>query len=108
MLKHLKDIEPVLTSHGVGTKRVLLAASETDSSITQIAVTSLSQGEEATAHKHDSMEEYFFFLKGDARMSVDGEEVLCRQGDFVRVECGSIHVLTALTDIEVITIGVAL
>lgn len=108
MIRHVKEIVPVPTSHGIGAKRVLLAASETDSSITQIALTSLRQGEEAAAHKHDSMEEYFFFLKGNARMSVDGEEVLCCKGDFVKVECGSIHVLTALTDIEVITIGIAL
>ena len=45
MLKHLNDIEPVATSHGVGLKRVLLSKAETEAGLTQIAVTRLKAGE---------------------------------------------------------------
>lgn len=41
MFKLLKDILPTLTSHGVGHKRVLLGKEETESSITQVAVTTM-------------------------------------------------------------------
>lgn len=51
MLKHLKDILPRLTSHGVGEKRVLLSAGETETAVTQIVVTTLHAGE--TTNEND-------------------------------------------------------
>lgn len=62
--KNLSDIIPLLTSHNVGLKRVLVCNDETESAITQIAVTTLRAGEETDRHKHESMEEYFLFVKG--------------------------------------------
>ena len=59
MLKHLNDIEPVATSHGVGQKRVLLSKAETETGLTQIAVTRLKAGEVAEEHIHETMEEEF-------------------------------------------------
>lgn len=41
MKRSLSDIQPVSSSHKVGTKRVLLAANESGCAITQIAVTDL-------------------------------------------------------------------
>ena len=85
MLKHLKDILPRLTSHGVGEKRVLLSAGETETAVTQIAVTTLHAGETANGHSHATMEEYFFFLHGEAALTIDGERTACHEGDFVQI-----------------------
>lgn len=108
MFKLLKDILPTLTSHGVGHKRVLLSKEETESSITQIAVTTMLAGEVAEEHLHATMEECFFILKGKAKLTVDGEVMKCKDGDFVQVKCKESHKLEAVTDIEVMTIGVAI
>ena len=128
MLKHLNQIVPRPTSHGVGLKRVLLSGDETESAVTQIAVTRLAEGEVAAEHRHESMEEYFYFLKGVAAVCVDGCELLCREGDFLQVECGSCvdgcellcregdflqvecgsrHSVLAKSEVEMLTVGVA-
>lgn len=60
MLKHLPDIVPPPTFHGVGLKRVKLPSSDICSSITQIAVTSLYKGVIIDVHMHTSMEEFSF------------------------------------------------
>lgn len=57
MKKSLNEINPVITSHDVGMKRVLLAANESGCSLTQIAVTDLKAGEVAQAHIHPDMQE---------------------------------------------------
>ena len=107
MLKHLDQIVPRPTSHGVGLKRVLLSGDENESAVTQIAVTRLAEGEVAAEHLHESMEEYFYFLKGVAAVCVDGCELLCREGDFLQVECGSRHSVLAKSEVEMLTVGVA-
>lgn len=107
MLKHLEQIVPRPTSHGVGLKRVLLSGDETATSVTQIAVTRLAEGEVAAEHRHESMEEYFYFLKGEAVVCVDGRELLCREGDFLQVECGWSHSVLAKSEVEMLMVGVA-
>ena len=52
MKRSLSDIEVIPTSHNVGEKRVLLPASMSDCSITQIAITDFHAGEVARAHVH--------------------------------------------------------
>ena len=107
MPKHLKDILPQPTSHGTGEKRVLLNGTETETSVTQIAVTLMRAGETAAIHKHNTMEEYFFFLRGEAALTVGEERMVCRAGDFVQITKGNFHTLEAITDTEVMTVGVA-
>ena len=47
MKRSLQDIAPIITSHAVGQKRVLLSKAESGCGLTQIAVTDLSAGEAA-------------------------------------------------------------
>ena len=105
MLKHLNDIEPIVTSHGVGQKRVLLSKAETETGLTQIAVTKLKAGEVADEHVHETMEEEFFFISGVTEVEIDGKVVVCRAGDFLKVNHGISHRLRAVEDTEMMTIG---
>ncbi len=105
MLKHLNDIEPVATSHGVGQKRVLLSKAETETGLTQIAITRLKAGEVADGHVHETMEEEFFFMKGVTEVEIDSKAVVCRAGDFLKVSHGVRHRLRAVEDTEMMTIG---
>ena len=65
MKRRLNKISPVITSHHVGMKRVLLAASESGCAITQIAITDLKAGEVAKAHAHQDMQEGFYVMSGE-------------------------------------------
>lgn len=106
MLKSLSDILPEPTAHGVGQKHVLLCQAETDTNLTQIAVTTLQAGEAAEEHSHPTMEECFFFLSGEAKLTIEGKTVTCHEGDFVQVKCGERHRLEAVKETRVMTIGV--
>lgn len=106
MLKHLSDILPQPTAHGVGQKRILLKQAETETSLTQIAVTILQAGEATEEHSHPTMEECFFFLGGEAKLTVEGNTLMCHEGDFVQVKCGERHRLEAVKEMRVLTIGV--
>lgn len=106
MLKHLYDILPQPTAHGVGQKRVLLNQAETNTNLTQIAVTTLQAGEATEEHSHPTMEECFFFLSGEAKLTIEGNTITCHKGDFVQVKCGERHKLEAVKETRVLTIGV--
>ena len=105
MIRHLTDIEPVTTSHGVGQKRVLLSSNESGCSLTQIAVTELNAGETALAHVHPDMQEGFYVLDGELQIDLDGEKTICQKDDFVYVEKCTSHELYALTDSRIMTVG---
>ena len=108
MIRHLKDINPIVTSHGVGQKRVLLSSNESGCSLTQIAVTELKAGETAVAHVHPDMQEGFYVMSGDLDVRLDDELTHCHADDFVYVKCCTSHELRAVTDVRVMTIGCAM
>ena len=105
MIRHLSDISPVLTSHGVGQKRVLLSSSESGCSLTQIAVTTLKEGEIAVAHIHPDMQEAFYVMDGEVEVVLDGKHTLCTKDTFVYVEKCTSHEMRANTDCRIMTIG---
>ncbi len=105
MIRHLNDISPILTSHGVGEKRVLLSSSEAGCSLTQIAVTILKEGEVATAHIHPDMQEAFYVLEGEIDVVLDGKHTICNKDAFVYVEKCTSHEIKAITDCRIMTIG---
>lgn len=105
MIRKLSEIIPVITSHGVGQKRVLLSKEESGCSITQIAITELKAGEIASAHVHPDMQEAFYVLNGDLEITLDGVPNICPKESFIYIEKGISHVLKALTDCRVMTVG---
>lgn len=105
MIRNLNDISPVLTSHGVGQKRVLLSSSEAGCSLTQIAVTTLKEGEIAVAHIHPDMQEAFYVMEGEVEVVLDGKHTLCTKDTFVYVEKCTSHEMKAITDCRIMTIG---
>lgn len=105
MKKSLKNINPIITSHAVGQKRVLLSRNESSCELTQIAVTDLKVGEVALAHIHPDMQEGFYVLEGDLDVTLNDEVFHCKKDDFVYVESGTAHELHAITDVRVMTIG---
>lgn len=105
--KKLSDIIPQLTSHGCGEKRVLLATDETETDMTQVAVTQLKAGECVEEHAHDTMEEIFFVLDGSVSITADGRETVCTENDFIHIKARTRHGLKALSDVRLMTVGCA-
>jgi len=105
MKRTLGDIKTVTTSHNAGLKRVLLAANESGSAITQIAITDLKAGEIAETHIHVDMNEAFYMFSGELDIILDEIIEHCQAEDFVYVKCGTSHELRAITDVRVMTIG---
>ena len=52
MKKRLFDIHPCVTTHHIGQKYILLTNKDTNTDLTQIAVTQLKAGEVAEEHLH--------------------------------------------------------
>lgn len=110
MIRSLRNIKSIPTSHHVGEKRVLLSSEESGCSITQIAVTDLRAGEVSAAHVHADMQEAFFVLDGELEATLSdeshGEHIeLCHKDDFLYVDAGTSHQLRAITDVRILTIG---
>lgn len=105
MIRYLQDIQPIITSHGVGNKRVLLSNKESGCSLTQIAVTELKAGEVAVAHIHFDMQEAFYVLEGKVEVILDGEYTTCIKDTFVYVDRCTSHEVRAKTDSRIMTIG---
>ena len=57
-------------------------------------------GQELGAHKHEKVEETFFFLEGSPQMVVDGVSHRVRPGDAFRIEPGEAHNIINDTDAD--------
>ena len=106
--KNLKSIAAELTSHSIGAKRILIKGSECDSMLTQAAMGSLLKGEFVDNHVHPTMEEFYFFTKGNAKLTIDNMEYFCEKDTFIKIPKDAIHSLKALTEIEFIYWGIAI
>lgn len=103
----MSDVQPVSTSHGCGSKRVLLSNEDTETAFTQIALTTLKAGEESGWHEHPTMEEVFLIKSGTIRIETKDETITALAGDFIQIPKATPHNVVALTDVEMLTIGCA-
>lgn len=101
----ISDISPIPTSHDCGRKKVLFLGKDFHSPVTQIAVTSLSEGETVPEHIHPTMDEFFLVRKGTLTVCAGGNKECCREDDFIYVPAGTTHSLKATTCSEILTIG---
>lgn len=104
-IKQLSKIIPVSTNHTFGMKQVLLKKEETNTNITQIAITKLNKGETIEYHTHPTMEEFFFVRKGKIQIKTDNDREICEVDDFIIIKQNTSHAIEAITDCEIMTIG---
>jgi quercetin dioxygenase-like cupin family protein len=106
--KNLNSIAAESTSHEVGLKRILLNKSESESMLTQAAVGSLLKGQFVDNHKHPTMEEFYFFTNGKAKLIINSIEYFCEKDTFIKIPKNSVHSLMAITTTEFIYWGIAI
>ncbi len=107
IIKQIDKIRPVNTSHNIGSKKILVSKKEIESAITQIAITQIDQSNIVENHVHETMDEHYIFRSGVCDMIVDNKKYKCTTGTYILVPAGAFHSLYAITNIEIITIGVA-
>lgn len=106
--KNLGSIAAESTSHAIGLKKILLNGSECESMLTQAAVGTLVKGEFVDNHSHPTMEEYYFFTKGKAKLTINNSDYFCEEDTFIKIPKDSIHSLLAITTIDFIYWGIAI
>ena len=106
LLRHIFNIEPVTTSHGVGEKRVIATQETVGKPVTQIARTKLFAGDNVTEHVHPTMDEHFFFLSGECVLILDGKHFVCKSEDYLFVPAGCKHQIDVTKETIMITIGI--
>ena len=106
LLRHICDIEPVATSHGVGEKRVIATQETVGKPVTQIARTKLFAGENVAEHVHPTMDEHFFFLSGECVVILDEVDKVCKADDYLFVPAGCKHQIDVTKETIMITIGI--
>lgn len=106
LLRHILEIIPVPTSHGIGEKRVIATQVDTGKPITQIARTRLKVGEEVEAHVHQTMDEHFFILNGECEIITDNIRHHCKADDYLYIPANCSHSIYVVTDTIMITIGI--
>ena len=105
----LTHLERELTAHAQGAKQVFLRNSDTPTNVTQVAYGTFSKADYCEMHSHPTMEECFFFLKGDGIYVVADQQIPLQHGVFVRIPAGVPHRLEATGDepLEYVYFGVA-
>lgn len=98
------------TAHLSGFKKVFLRNEDTTSKLTQFAFGCFKPGEICPSHKHDTMEELFYFISGNGVYRVGNDEIKLSPGTFLRIPAGVVHELENNHDqnLEFVYFGIAL
>lgn len=107
-VRNIENVIALTTSHGNGTKKILLDTDETTTNITQIAYTNLLCGDVINEHMHPSMEECFFVMEGQIRFCIGKDSFILEEGSFIRISAGIMHALEILQTSLLLTIGIAI
>ena len=102
-------LERELTAHAQGYKRVFLTNDDTPTKVTQVAYGEFGRTHYCELHAHQTMEECFFFLRGEGTYTVGDQSIKLYPGVFVRIPAGILHRLEATSEepLEYVYFGVA-
>lgn len=106
--KIIDNINPVLTSHNIGEKRILFSKSDANTPITQIATTILNTYDVIHEHLHHSMDEHYIIISGECVITVNGTDYNCNEGSYLYIPAQAKHSIVVKKRTTLITIGVAL
>ena len=91
----LKDLMPTKVNHGKGTKFVFLPNESLNNNLTQIAYGTFLPGQSCDFHIHQTMDEYFFFIKGSGVYIIEDKKIEIQSGLFLEITSGKKHRLLA-------------
>ncbi|WP_139063730.1 cupin domain-containing protein [Flagellimonas eckloniae] len=110
LFEYLENMKGEPTAHLSGLKRVFIKNKNTDFKLTQFAHGMFAPGEICELHAHQTMDEFFYFIRGTGIYKVNGEEITLKPGTFLRIPAKSQHELInkGKSDLEFVYFGIAL
>ena len=89
--QNIDDLAISQITHGTALKKIFISKHETDSLLTQFAWSKFKPVDTCDRHRHDTMDEYFYVLKGKGIYIIENEKLHLRVGDFIRIPAGANH-----------------
>ena len=110
VFNQLSNMLPNATAHNQGQKFVFLSNGQSPTNLTQFAYGSFAPGESSQLHTHQTMEEFFFIVKGEGVCLCGADRYHIGQGAFLRIPAGVLHSLeaSAAEGLEFVYFGVAI
>ena len=110
ILALLNQLKPENNAHNSGIKRVFVNHHQVQSALTQFAHGTMQPGQESGFHAHATMDEYFYFIKGEGIYTINEQEYKAMPETFIRIGAGSKHNLknNSTIPLEFVYFGVAL
>lgn len=104
--KNTADMAALLTSHGIGLKKILSKELPETLQIKQIALGYLTPGEVIEPHIHPDMDEYYYVLEGNGSILLNNDMLPFHKAIFVKVPAGTTHSLECEQDLTFFYFGV--
>jgi len=98
-INNLKDQEAFTTKDG-STIRSILDSTNAPVELQSLAEATLTQGSSTDRHYHKQSEEFYFILKGEGSMEIDGEIKPVTVGDAILIPRNSWHQISASSDLQ--------
>ena len=98
------QLNKILTSHKIGFKKIIEKNGE-NSIIPQIAIGYLKKNKIIKLHKHQTMIEYFFVLKGNGKFKIESKSFDISAGDYIKISQNLNHSILAFSDLEFFYFG---
>lgn len=105
----LSQLAEIKNAHLQGLKRVFVTNDESETSLTQFAYGTFQPKQESGLHHHETMDEYFYFLKGNGHIIINNDLKIIAATTFIKVSAGVKHNLINAGDdnMEFIYFGIA-
>jgi mannose-6-phosphate isomerase-like protein (cupin superfamily) len=100
IIKRLLGQKALSTNHGSGKKFVFMSNVELENSLTQIAFGLLKPKEGCDFHIHETMDEYFYFIKGNGKYYIESEVYELIPNTFLEIKAHKKHALSNDGDID--------
>lgn len=109
IFEYIENIKGEPTAHLSGLKKVFLKNEDTSSKLTQFAYGKFAPGEICPGHKHSTMYECFYFIKGHGQYIVESEVIELKPGTFLKIDPDTEHELVnnGSQNLEFVYFGIA-
>jgi len=108
MKRNIDSLPVIPLNHDYGSKRVLFNYLDADTPCRQISIANFHAGDVCEAHRHETLDEHFYWQAGSGYFVIDGKEVSFHVGDYIYVPAKQVHSIYFNEDSQCVCIGIAL
>lgn len=108
MKRNINKLASIPLNHDSGTKKVLFDYNDMDTPCRQISVADFKMGDVCEQHKHETLDEHFYWQTGKGYFVIDGQHIQFQAGDYIYVPAQCEHSIYFEQDSQCVCIGIAL